>query len=92
MRAAVLERKEPQHVAWVATRSGGGRGFGFTGGHFHRNWKNDNFRRMVLNAIVWIAGGEVPAGGVASRTPDDKEMDANQDKHGKLDRQVFTYP
>ena len=26
VRAAVLERKEAQHVAWVATRSGGGRG------------------------------------------------------------------
>ena len=92
VRAAVLERKEQQHVAWVATRSGGGRGFGFTGGHFHRNWKNDNFRRMVLNAVVWIARGEVPAGGVASGTPDDKEMQANQDKHGKLDSRIFSYP
>ncbi len=92
VRAAVLQRKEKQHVAWVATRPKGGRGFGFTGGHFHHVWQNDNVRRMVLNGIVWIAGGEVPTGGVFSDTPDDKEMDANQDKHGKLDKRVFTYP
>ena len=38
VRSAVLERKEPQHVAWAAEREGGGRGFGFTGGHDHWNW------------------------------------------------------
>ncbi|MGK0218026.1 MAG: hypothetical protein ACI9HE_001510, partial [Planctomycetota bacterium] len=84
VRAAVLERKEPQHLAWVATRDGGGRGFGFTGGHNHVNWQDDNFRRTALNAIVWISGGEVPQGGVSSTTPSDAEMDANQDKHGDL--------
>ena len=28
---------ESQHVAWAYERSGGGRGFGFTGGHVHMN-------------------------------------------------------
>ena len=40
VRAAVLERKEPQHMMWADERPaalGGGRGFGFTGGHFHKN-------------------------------------------------------
>ncbi|MEE2714016.1 MAG: sulfatase-like hydrolase/transferase [Planctomycetota bacterium] len=93
VRAAVLKRKEPQHVAWVATRDGGGRGFGFTGAHNHVNWKNDNFRRTVLNAIVWISGAEVPADGVPSPTPDDAEMDAYQDKHGDLGGQrLFPFP
>lgn len=93
VRAAVLERKEPQHLAWVAVRPGGGRGFGFTGAHNHVNWRNDNFRRTVLNGIVWISGVEVPDDGVPSATPDDAEMDANQDKHGDLGgRRLFTFP
>ncbi len=81
VRAAVLERKEPQHVAWAYDRpEGQGRGFGFTGGHFHANWQHDDFRRLVLNAIVWTAQGEVPQNGVATRTPTVPEMEANHDK------------
>ncbi len=85
VRAAVLERKEPQHVMWVYDRPeefGKGRSFGFTGGHFHRNWQNDNQRRVVLNAIIWSAGLEVPADGVKSSTPTDEEMKANLDEKG----------
>jgi hypothetical protein len=52
VRASVLERKEKQHVAWASVRSDGGRGFGFTGGHFHENFKNDQFRKLLLNAII----------------------------------------
>src|SRR5205085_2333802 len=37
VRAAVA-RKEPQHTAWARERADGGRGFGFTGGHYHWNW------------------------------------------------------
>jgi type 1 glutamine amidotransferase len=65
-------------VAWAAERENGGRGFGFTGGHFHRNWADDNFRRLVLNALVWVAHGEVPTGGVNSQVSQD-EMLANLD-------------
>ena len=55
---------EIQHVAWVYERPDGGRGFGFTGAHFHLNWGNPNFRKVVLNASLWIAGVEVPGNGV----------------------------
>ena len=80
VRAAVLERKEPQHVAWAFVRGDGkGRGFGFTGGHFHNNWANDNARKVVLNAIVWTANAEVPENGIASATPTEAELEANQD-------------
>lgn len=71
---------EPQHVAWATERADGGRGFGFTGGHFHRNWQNDNFRKLVLNAIAWCAKVEVPAAGVNSATPSDADMQANLDE------------
>jgi len=63
---AMVARGEPQTVSWAFTRPDGGRGFGFTGAHFHENWGNDNFRKLVLNAILWLAKMEVPATGVQS--------------------------
>lgn len=64
VRKAVLEDKEPQHMAWATQRADGGRGFGCSGGHVHWNWGNDQFRKLILNAIVWTAGADVPADGV----------------------------
>ncbi|PYJ80557.1 MAG: hypothetical protein DME22_23935 [Verrucomicrobia bacterium] len=53
-------------VGWAVERADGGRGFGFTGGHFYANWWNADFRRLVLNAIVWTAKLDVPEKGVRS--------------------------
>ncbi len=77
VRAAVA-RGEPQTVSWAHVRPDGGRGFGFTGAHYHANWGNDDFRKLVLNAILWIAKVEVPAGGVESH-PTPKDLAANLD-------------
>jgi type 1 glutamine amidotransferase len=55
-----------EFMMWAIDRPDGGRGFGFTGGHFHLNWGDDNFRKVVLNALVWIAHAEVPKNGVES--------------------------
>ena len=60
---------DEQAVAWAVQRDGGGRGFGFTGGHFFENWGVENFRRMVLNAILWTAHVEVPEEGVSTAPP-----------------------
>lgn len=73
------EAGKPQHLAWAVEREDGGRGFGFTGGHFHRNWGDDNFRKLVLNALVWIAKAEVPENGVTCRISTD-ELQANLDQ------------
>lgn len=59
-------------VAWAIERKDGGRGFGFTGGHFHRNWGDPNFRKLVLNALVWTAKGEVPANGIEVNLSDEQ--------------------
>jgi type 1 glutamine amidotransferase len=79
VRKAVLEDKQPQHMAWACNRPDGGRGFGFTGGHDHWNWGHNQFRKLVLNAIVWTAHGEVPKTGVPSKSLTVKDLMANQD-------------
>jgi hypothetical protein len=70
----------PEHVAWARVRPNGGRGFGFTGGHWHWNWANDGFRTVVLNGIAWTAKLDIPPGGVPSKRPTLEELEANQDK------------
>ncbi len=54
-------------VAWVREREDGGRGFGTTCGHFYDNWRHDNFRKMMLNALAWTAKVEIPPDGVEAR-------------------------
>lgn len=71
-----------QTLMWGIERSDGGRGVGFTGGHYHRNWGIDGFRKLVLNAIVWTAGVEVPKGGVISDPLTDADLNADLDDKG----------
>jgi hypothetical protein len=68
-------------MMWAVERPDGGRGVSFTGGHFHQNWKDDNFRKVVLNAAVWICKAEVPKEGVASAVTD-PEIRVNLDPKG----------
>ncbi|MGA0558048.1 ThuA domain-containing protein [Larkinella sp. VNQ87] len=79
--AVRAEKGQPQHMAWCRDRPDGGRGFGITGGHFHRVWADDNLRKLVLNAIVWVAQGDIPPGGISSATPSTQEMNENQCPH-----------
>lgn len=76
---AAVARQDPQHVMWVSENENESRGFGFTGGHFHDNWQDDNLRKVVLNAIAWIAHREIPSDGIPSRTPTIDELKENQD-------------
>jgi hypothetical protein len=69
-------------MMWAVERPDGGRGFGFTGGHFHDNWGNENFRKVALNALLWIAKVDVPEVGVASSVTKD-DLDANLDPKTK---------
>lgn len=69
----------PEHVAWAYERPDGrGRGFGFTGGHFHWNWGHDQLRKLLLNAFVWLARAEVPPDGIPSKTPTAEDLAENQ--------------
>jgi hypothetical protein len=40
-------------MMWAVERPDGGRGFGFTGGHFHDNWANDDLRSHYLSNRVY---------------------------------------
>ncbi|MDA7673107.1 NPCBM/NEW2 domain-containing protein [Verrucomicrobiales bacterium] len=74
---------KPQTLMWGIEREDGGRGVGFTGGHYHRNWAIDGFRQIALNAIVWVAGMDVPADGVPSKPLIEDELNENLDDYGK---------
>lgn len=69
-----------QTLMWGFTNKDGTRGGGFTGGHYHRNWADDRYRKVVLNAIVWTAGLEVPPKGVKSSRVTEEEINANLDQ------------
>lgn len=78
----VAAKGRPETMMWVREREDGGRGFGFTGGHIHRNWGNESFRRVILNAMLWVAKVEVPQGGVESEV-DEALLAANLDDKRK---------
>jgi hypothetical protein len=70
-----------QTLMWGVERKDGGRGVGFTGGHYHRNWAINDFRKIILNAIVWVAGVNVPEDGVNSKALTEEELNANLDQY-----------
>ncbi|WP_339923676.1 ThuA domain-containing protein [uncultured Cyclobacterium sp.] len=72
-------------VAWAVDRLDGGRGFSTTMGHFFSNWENANYRKMVLNGIVWAAGADVPKDGVEAKYYEDEEVTQHlYQKSGKV--------
>jgi len=51
-------------VAWAWQRADGGRAFGFSGGHFHRNWSRVEYRRLMSQAVLWTLKLAVPKDGL----------------------------
>jgi type 1 glutamine amidotransferase len=77
----IADSGKVETMMWVFERPDGGRSFGFTGGHTHTNWGDPNQRKVVLNALLWIAKIEVPNNGVEDRiTPED--LTVNLDPKG----------
>jgi putative membrane-bound dehydrogenase-like protein len=70
----------PQHTAWAFQRPGGGRSFGFTGGHYHWNWGRPEILRLVGNAIAWTAGIEIPSSGLSAPAIPVDQLMQNQDE------------
>jgi type 1 glutamine amidotransferase len=81
--AAAREHKGREEIlAWTFDRADGGRSFGFTGAHFHKNWGDENFRRLVVNAILWSAKVDVPKDGAPVQL-DPSELNRNLDDKRK---------
>ncbi len=81
-RGGFLSKGKSQSLLWGIVRDNGGRGVGFTGGHHHRNWALDGYRQLVLNAIVWAAGIEIPKHGVPTYKVTEDELNENLDDYG----------
>ena len=77
----IADTGRAETMMWVLERPDGGRSFGFTGGHTHANWGDVNQRRIVLNALLWIAKADVPPRGVVD-TIAPEDLTVNLDPKG----------
>jgi len=89
---ATADIKGVEHVvAWAWTRPDGGRSFGFTGLHFHKNWARPEIRRMVVGAVAWTLKRSVPESGfdvsvsdkVLTLPPEPAKKDAKKKNQGR---------
>jgi hypothetical protein len=51
-------------TSWAWERPEGGRSFGFSGLHYHVNWREENYRRLVFQGILWTLEEEIPKTGL----------------------------
>ena len=78
----VADSGKAETMMWVTERADGGRGFGFTGGHTHSTWGDANQRKVLVNALLWIAKVDVPARGVEDQITE-SDLTANLDDKKK---------
>ena len=55
----------PETVAWCWERPDHGRSFGFSGLHYHDNWRFVEYRRLVAQGVLWTLKKPIPKGGLA---------------------------
>lgn len=71
-------------ITW-AYEDGKARGLIYGGMDYHSALLNDNYRRFLLNAIVWAAGIEVPKDGVKSNAKQLQLIKAVPDEFDNMD-------
>lgn len=65
-------------VAWAWQRPDGGRSFGFSGLHFHDNWRLAEYRRLVAQGVLWTLHLPIPKDGLSVEVKDeDLKLKAN---------------
>lgn len=52
-------------ICWSWERPDGGRSFGFVGLHFHSNWQRAEYRRLVMQGILWTIQLPIPKAGIS---------------------------
>jgi type 1 glutamine amidotransferase len=55
---------QPETVAWAWERPDGGRSFGFSGMHYHDNWRLQECRRLVAQGVLWTLKRRIPKDGL----------------------------
>ena len=74
------EQEKRSIVAWAYQRMNGrqntnGRSFGTVLGHYYADWGIEDFRRLVVNGILWSAHLEIPVNGAPVKiSPKDLEL------------------
>jgi type 1 glutamine amidotransferase len=58
-------------VAWAWERPDGGRSFGFSGLHFHSNWRLPEYRRLVAQGVLWTLKLPIPREGLGVDVKDE---------------------
>lgn len=58
-------------VAWAWDRADGGRSFGFSGLHFHDNWRLLEYRRLVAQGVLWTLKKPIPDGGLGVKVKEE---------------------
>jgi hypothetical protein len=58
-------------VAWAWQRGDGGRSFGFSGLHFHDNWRHVFYRRLVVQGVLWSLQLPIPPEGAEVEVSDE---------------------
>ena len=58
-------------VSWAWERPDGGRSFGFSGLHFHDNWREPSYRRLVTQGVLWTVKLDLPEGGANVEVEED---------------------
>jgi type 1 glutamine amidotransferase len=56
---------EAHTVCWAWQRPDGGRSFGFSGLHFHENWQLPEYRRLIVQGVLWSMRQPIPDQGVS---------------------------
>jgi hypothetical protein len=62
---------QPETVAWCWERPDGGRSFGFSGLHFHENWRLQPYRRLVAQGVLWTLKRPIPKEGLPVEVTDE---------------------
>ena len=72
-------------------RPDGGRGFGFTGAHTHKNWGEPNFRKLVLNAVLWTAKLDVPDRGRRVQRHERRAQAEPRSRRSRQHREIYGF-
>lgn len=62
---------QSEMVAWCWERPDRGRSFGFSGLHYHDNWRLSEYRRLVSQGVLWTIKKPIPKDGLPVEVVED---------------------